>query len=77
VAAAEARYGGVDICVTNSGDPPSKSFSDTAPEEWRAVVEHFLMSTILFAREALHRMQKKKWGRLNTIILSAVSRSLL
>jgi 3-oxoacyl-[acyl-carrier protein] reductase len=72
VAAVEARFGGIDICVTNSGGPPSKPFRDTKPEEWRAAVDQLLMSTIFFARETLPRMQKKKWGRLITITSSAV-----
>lgn len=72
VAAVEGRFGGVDICVTNSGGPPSKSFRDTKPEEWRAAVDQLLMSTVFFARETLPRMQKKKWGRLITITSSAV-----
>jgi len=72
VAAVEERFGGVDICVTNSGGPPSKSFSDTKPEEWRAAVDQLLMSTVFFARETLPRMQEKKWGRLITITSSAV-----
>jgi 3-oxoacyl-[acyl-carrier protein] reductase len=72
VAAVEARFGGVDICVTNSGGPPSKSFRDTKPEEWRAAVDQLLMSTVFFARETLPRMHKKKWGRLITITSSAV-----
>jgi 3-oxoacyl-[acyl-carrier protein] reductase len=55
VAAVEARFGGVDICVTNSGGPPSKSFRDTKPEEWRSAVDQLLMSTVFFARETLPR----------------------
>jgi 3-oxoacyl-[acyl-carrier protein] reductase len=72
VATVEARYGRVDICVTNSGGPPSKSFRDTHPDEWRAAVDQLLMSTVFFARETLPRMQKNKWGRLITITSSAV-----
>jgi 3-oxoacyl-[acyl-carrier protein] reductase len=74
---AEERFGGVDICVTNSSGPPSKSFRDNKPEEWRVVVDQFLMSTIFFVLGIVHRMQKKKWGRLTTITPSAVQRSLL
>jgi 3-oxoacyl-[acyl-carrier protein] reductase len=77
VASVEARFGGIDICVTNSGGPPSKAFRDTKPEEWRAAADQFLMSTIFFAWETPPRMQKKKWGRLITITSSAVERSLL
>ncbi|HYL84702.1 MAG TPA: SDR family oxidoreductase [Candidatus Angelobacter sp.] len=72
VAAVEARFGRIDICVTNSGGPPSKSFRDTVPDEWRAAVDQLLMSTVFFARETLPRMQKNKWGRLITITSSAV-----
>ncbi len=72
VAAIETRLGRIDVCVTNSGGPPSKSFRETKPEEWRAAVDQLLMSTVFFARETLPRMQKNKWGRLITITSSAV-----
>jgi 3-oxoacyl-[acyl-carrier protein] reductase len=72
VAAVEARFGRLDICVTNSGGPPSNSFKNTRPEDWRSAVEQLLMSTVFFARETLPRMQKNKWGRLITITSSAV-----
>ncbi len=72
VAAVETRFGRIDVCVTNSGGPPSKSFRETKPEEWRAAVDQLLMSTVFFARETLPRMQKNKWGRLITVTSSAV-----
>lgn len=72
VSGVEARFGRLDICVTNSGGPPSNSFESTKPEDWRSAVEQLLMSTVYFAREALPRMQKNKWGRLITITSSAV-----
>src|SRR5436305_9913911 len=72
VAAVEARFGRLDICITNSGGPPSNSFKNTKPEEWRSAVDQLLMSTVFFARETLPRMQKNKWGRLITITSSAV-----
>jgi len=72
VAAVEAHFGRLDICVTNSGGPPSNSFKTTKPEDWRSAIDQLLMSTVFFAREALPRMQKKKWGRLITITSSAV-----
>jgi 3-oxoacyl-[acyl-carrier protein] reductase len=68
----EARFGRIDICVTNSGGPPSNSFKNTRPEDWRTAVDQLLMSTIFFARETLPRMQKNKWGRMITITSSAV-----
>lgn len=72
VATVEARFGRLDICVTNSGGPPSNLFKNTPPEAWRAALDQLLMSTIYFAKEVLPRMQKNKWGRLITITSSAV-----
>jgi 3-oxoacyl-[acyl-carrier protein] reductase len=72
VAAVEDRFGRLDICVTNSGGPPSNSFRNTQPEDWRAAIDQLLMSTVNFAREVLPRMQKNRWGRLITITSSAV-----
>lgn len=72
VGAVEKRFGKLDICVSNSGGPPSKPFVDTKPEDWRAAVELLLMSTVFLAKEALPRMQKNGWGRFITITSSAV-----
>jgi 3-oxoacyl-[acyl-carrier protein] reductase len=57
VADVEKEFGRVDICVTNSGGPPSHSFAETTHEEWR---------------ETLPRMKKNNWGRFITITSSAV-----
>lgn len=72
VAAVEDRFGRIDICVTNSGGPPSKCFADTTLEDWRAAVDLLLMSTVSFAREVLPRMKKRNWGRFITITSTAV-----
>ena len=72
VAEVEKHFGRIDICVTNSGGPPSNSFKSTKPEDWRAALDQLLMSTIFFAKETLPLMQKNKWGRLITITSSAV-----
>ncbi len=72
VSSVEARFGRIDICVTNSGGPPSNSLKNTKPEDWCCAVDQLLLSAIFFARETLPRMQKSKWGRLITIASSAV-----
>ncbi|HKT46006.1 MAG TPA: SDR family oxidoreductase [Candidatus Acidoferrales bacterium] len=72
VAAVEQRFGRIDICVTNSGGPPSKPFRETSPDEWKAAAEQLLFSTVHFSREVLPRMQTNGWGRLITITSSAV-----
>src|ERR1700731_283170 len=72
VSAVKTRFKRIDICVTNSGGPPSKFFEDTGTEEWRAAIDQLLMSCVYFARETLPRMKKNKWGRLITITSYAV-----
>jgi len=72
VSAVEARFGKVDICVTNAGGPPSKLFADTRTEEWRDAFDLLLLSTVNFAKETLPRMQKKGWGRFITITSTTV-----
>ena len=39
VQAAHARFGRVDICVTNAGGPPSKPFSEVPIADWHAAVD--------------------------------------
>lgn len=76
VDAVEKRYGRVDICVTNAGGPPAKTFLEISLEEWRAAVELTLLSAVYFAREVLPRMRKNKWGRLVTITSMSVKQPL-
>ena len=72
VAAVEARFSRIDICVTNSGGPPSKLFGETKPEDWRAAFDQLLLGTVFFAMETLPRMKKNRWGRFITITSTAV-----
>lgn len=65
------RFGGVDICVSNTGGPPAKNFLSISLEEWRQAIDLVLMSAVSFAREVLPRMQERAWGRL--IFLTSVS----
>jgi 3-oxoacyl-[acyl-carrier protein] reductase len=67
VAAVEERFGRVDICVTNTGGPPSKLFAATSNQDWRTWTDQLLMSTVYFAQGVLPLMQKNKWGRFLTI----------
>ena len=67
VEAVASRFGGVDICVTNSGGPPAKGFLAASLEEWRKAIDSNFLSTVYFAREVIPHMQKKRWGRIITI----------
>lgn len=67
VAETKARFGSIDICVTNAGGPPAKTFDAITVEEWRRAIDLNLMSTIFLAREVLPGMRERRWGRLITI----------
>jgi 3-oxoacyl-[acyl-carrier protein] reductase len=67
VAEVENRFGRVDICITNTGGPPSKLFEATSIDDWRMWTDQLLMSAVYFAQAALPRMKKNRWGRFLTI----------
>lgn len=70
------RFGRIDICVTNAGGPPSKTFAETTVEDWASAVNLNLMSTVYFAREVLPLMQKRLWGRFLTITSVSVKQPI-
>ncbi|HUJ93756.1 MAG TPA: SDR family oxidoreductase [Terriglobales bacterium] len=76
VEAVVAKFGGVDICVTNAGGPPAKSFLATTPEEWHTAVELNLLSTVYFAKEVIPHMQRQHWGRIIAITSVAVKQPI-
>lgn len=76
VADVDAKYGRVDICVTNAGGPPAKKFLDITIDEWHAAVDLTLLSTVYFAREVLPRMRRNKWGRLLTMTSVSVKQPI-
>lgn len=67
VAQVRQELGAVDICVTNAGGPPAKTFEATTVADWRAAIDLNFMSTLFFAREVLPEMKRRGWGRLLTI----------
>jgi len=66
------RFGRIEICVTNAGGPPSKSFAETTEADWAVSVDLTLLSVVHLAREVLPVMSKQRWGRLLTITSVAV-----
>ena len=57
----------IDICVTNAGGPPPRSFLATTDEEWDSAFRLNLRSAAAFARAVIPHMQLRKWGRIITI----------
>jgi 3-oxoacyl-[acyl-carrier protein] reductase len=76
VEAARERFGGIDICVANSGGPPFRTFDQTSLEDWRGAVDLNLMSTLHLAREVLPGMKAQGWGRLIAITSVSVKQPL-
>ena len=62
VSAVEARFGRLDICVTNSGGPPSNSFESAKPEDWRSAVDQLLMSTVFFCQGSVAPHAEEQMG---------------
>jgi 3-oxoacyl-[acyl-carrier protein] reductase len=67
VGATVAKFGSVDICVTNAGGPPAKGFLAASLEEWQKAVNANFLSVVYFAREVIPHMQRNHWGRIITI----------
>ena len=62
-----AKFGKVDICVTNAGGPPAKGFLAASIDDWKRALDANFLSTVYFAREVIPHMQKRHWGRIITI----------
>lgn len=67
VRAAEARFGQVDILVTNAGGPPPTRLRNTTPDEWKAALDENLLSCVHLVRAALPGMIERRWGRILAI----------
>jgi len=67
VSVVAARFGSVDVCVTNAGGPPAKGFLASSLEDWQRALDANFLSTVYFAREVIPHMQRQRWGRIVTI----------
>ena len=59
-----ARFGQVDILVTNTGGPPAAPFLKLTEEQWASGVESTLMNVVRLCRLVIPDMQKRQWGRI-------------
>jgi 3-oxoacyl-[acyl-carrier protein] reductase len=62
-----AKFGRVDILVTNSGGPPPGPFDSLSDEAWRAATALVLESVVAFTRSVLPGMKERRWGRILNI----------
>lgn len=67
VEATLAKFGRIDVCVTNAGGPPSRTFETATVGDWQAAFDLNFLSTLYFARAVLPHMKARRWGRFLTI----------
>ena len=66
-AAAEDRFGGVDVLVNNVGQSArggAGEFIRSRPETWRFVLDISLMTALRFSHRAAPAMRERGWGRI-------------
>jgi 3-oxoacyl-[acyl-carrier protein] reductase len=59
-----ARFGQVDILITNTGGPPAATFLKLSEEQWRSGIDSTLMNVVRLCRLVIPDMQKRGWGRI-------------
>ena len=64
VAEALARFGRVDVLVTNAGGPPSGPFETHGWDAWERTVQLTLRSAVELTRLILPGMKERRWGRI-------------
>lgn len=72
VAEAVARFGQVDILVTNTGGPPSGPFEQHDGATWLGAYELLLKAPVALARAVLPGMRERRWGRIIAVTSIAV-----
>ena len=70
------RAGQIDICVTNAGGPPAKTFAETDLDLFRQAFEQNALSAIRFAKLVLPGMLERKWGRIINITSVSVKQPI-
>lgn len=71
VQAALARFGRIDVLVTNGGGPPSGTFETLSPAMWDAATRLVLTSAVEFIRAVLPGMKERGWGRILNVTSTA------
>lgn len=71
-----ARFGRIDILVTNNGGPPAGYFRDFDDEAWLAAHQLTLLSAVRLIRAVLPAMRAQKWGRIINITSVSVKQPI-
>jgi 3-oxoacyl-[acyl-carrier protein] reductase len=72
VAATAARFGRLDVLVSNSGGPPLARAVNATEEQWATALQRSLLFFARMAREAIPHLKKAGGGRIINILASTV-----
>jgi 3-oxoacyl-[acyl-carrier protein] reductase len=67
-----AKFGRVDMLVTNAGGPPAGTFDAHSWDAWQRAVDLTLRSAVELTRGVLPGMRERKWGRVINVTSIAV-----
>ena len=70
--AAGARFGGIDLLVTNAGGPPAGHFTDITDAQWSAAVVNNLLSVARAVRAVLPYMRGRLGANIQCVVSSSV-----
>jgi 3-oxoacyl-[acyl-carrier protein] reductase len=59
-----ARFGQVDVLVTNTGGPPAAPFLKLTEEQWASGIDSTLLNVVRLCGLVIPDMQKRQWGRI-------------
>jgi len=59
-----AKFGRIDILLTNSGGPPPGPFESLTDDAWERATALVLASVVEFCRVVLPGMKERRWGRI-------------
>lgn len=71
-----AKYGRLDILVTNTGGPKKANFKDVTNDDWRNDFQSLWMSPVEAMKACLPSMEKNKYGRILMITSIAAKEPL-
>lgn len=59
-----AKFGKIDILLTNSGGPPAGPFESLSKEAWDNATALVLSSVVAFCQAVVPGMKERRWGRI-------------
>jgi 3-oxoacyl-[acyl-carrier protein] reductase len=74
LAAAEERFGALDVLVNNAGAAKWRDLDDVPDEDWRAQYELNVMAPLRAMRAAIPPMAQRGWGRVVNVCSTAGKR---